>query len=247
MKISRILSNPVLIMFIAVAFLFTVTGCEKTVTKYKADGTPYTEQEFDPVASLAAFLIFSIGVGALAAVAAGSGSSLPNQHESMFAFAGSQDVVTDVPSGMSSSLRCIKFIDSKGNLIGRQVIDVDKLRASKSFVNISDVQVSSEINEKVLKDFVSGIAKANNITSLPDSIKADVSWMTDESGVLKINTVNVPQVATDSDGRASKLVVATEQGFYSITSVPDRAGHISVTVSQLGSPIYKEPARNFTH
>lgn len=240
MKFSRLLGNPILVMFVIVAFSFLATGCEKTVTKYDKDGKPYDAKEFDPVASLAALVLWTIGLSALAAVAAGSGSSLPNQHESMLAFAGSQDVVTDVPSGMSSSLRCIKFIDSKGNLIGKQVIDVDKLRASRSIVNISDVQISSEIDEKVLKDFIHEIAKANNITSLPDSIKAEISF-TDEKDTLRIDAVSIPK-GKDSEDTISELTVMSNKGiiYKATTTLPEKSdskeyehGQMSVTVNRL--------------
>jgi len=47
MKIAKILANPILVVFVSVAFLFLVTGCEKAVTYYDKDGKPYTVKEAD--------------------------------------------------------------------------------------------------------------------------------------------------------------------------------------------------------
>ena len=44
-----------------------VSGCTKTVTKYRADGTPYTVEEEDPLATLAAIVLALLVVGAIAA------------------------------------------------------------------------------------------------------------------------------------------------------------------------------------
>ena len=57
------LNNAAIAALMAVAGL---SGCTKTVTKYRPDGTPYTEEEDDWVATLAAIVIFFIVVGAIA-------------------------------------------------------------------------------------------------------------------------------------------------------------------------------------
>ena len=52
------------------AFALYVSGCEgykKTVTKYHEDGTPYTVEEDDPVATLAGIIILVIVIGLIAA------------------------------------------------------------------------------------------------------------------------------------------------------------------------------------
>lgn len=45
----------------------SLAGCTKSVTKYRADGTPYTEEEEDWIGTLAAFLLFCICLGIMAA------------------------------------------------------------------------------------------------------------------------------------------------------------------------------------
>ena len=44
-----------------------LSGCTKTVTKYRPDGTPYTEEKDDWVATLAAIVILCIVAGVMAA------------------------------------------------------------------------------------------------------------------------------------------------------------------------------------
>ena len=49
------------------ALAVCIFGCTKTVTRYRPDGTPYTEDVEDPVATLAAVVLLLIIVGAYAA------------------------------------------------------------------------------------------------------------------------------------------------------------------------------------
>ena len=46
-----------------------LAGCTKSVTKYRADGTPYTVEEDDWVATLAAVILALLAIGAIAVVA----------------------------------------------------------------------------------------------------------------------------------------------------------------------------------
>lgn len=49
------------------AFAAGLSGCTKAVTRYRSDGTPYTEDVDDPLATLAAVFLGLIFLGALAA------------------------------------------------------------------------------------------------------------------------------------------------------------------------------------
>lgn len=239
MKIPRFLTHPILVIFTAAAFLFLVTGCEKAVTYYDKDGKPYTVKEPDPWGTIGGILLTCIIIGAIAAAAdsnadSNSVSSLSNRHGTMFAYAGNKSFVTDASSGMYSSAKCFELLDMEGNTVSRHRIDMDKLQTSKPLVDISEVQVSIEVNKRTLRKLVREIKRTSNLSSVPESIKADVSFLPDESDALKINAVSTPQPETDSGGKISELILASPHGFYRIISVPDRkSGRVGVTVSQL--------------
>jgi hypothetical protein len=55
--------------FLIVGFA-VLAGCKKTVTKYHADGTPYSVEEDDPVATLAAVILLLLLIGGIAAAVA---------------------------------------------------------------------------------------------------------------------------------------------------------------------------------
>ncbi len=40
------------------------TGCTSQETRYKPDGTPYTEEEFDPLQTVGALLLIGLVLGA---------------------------------------------------------------------------------------------------------------------------------------------------------------------------------------
>src|SRR3989338_7754404 len=236
---SRFLVHPVLIMLVIVAFSLLATGCTRTVTKYDKDGKPYSEQETDPVATLAAVILGSLILGAISIAAAGGGSYLPGQNRPMFADAGG-NVMSDFSSRnfTFSSVRCIKLMDAQGNLISKHVIDVDKLRAGGSLVNISDVQISSEINKKALRRLANEIAKANNLTSVPKSVKTEVSYFSGSEDVMRLDAVSIPKDRIPEKGD-SELTVMSDRGIYKTTTTlnenqqEEDSRQLSITVSNL--------------
>ena len=246
MRISKFFIHPVLVLFIATAFLFFTAGCEKAVTYYDKDGKPYTVKEADPWMTIGGILLTCIIIGAIAASAdsssgasssGASGVCLPNQGRVMFAHAGNKGIVYDVSSGMYNPVKCFKLMDAEGNVISEHLIDVDRLLANRSFVNVSDVQVSSKVDKTMLRKLAQEIAKANNLNSMPNSIKTDISFA-DNGGVLKVNDVSIP-VNDSQESRNSGLTVISERGVFKVSaglnekSDSPEAGQLSVTVSQL--------------
>ncbi|MBW7989268.1 MAG: hypothetical protein FVQ84_04525 [Planctomycetes bacterium] len=78
---SRIVSRREFLTDTALAALaISLYGCTKSVTKYRADGTPYTEKEDDWVGTLAAVVLFFVVLAALAASNSDS-SSLNDEGE----------------------------------------------------------------------------------------------------------------------------------------------------------------------
>jgi hypothetical protein len=238
MRISKFLCSPILVIFVSVAFLFLVTGCEKAVTYYDKDGKPYTVKEPDPWGTIGAVILTLFVVGAIAAGASsGDGASLPVEHKTMFAYAGNKGIVYDAPSGIYNSVKCFKLIDSQGNIISEHLIDVDKLIASRSLVDVSDVQVSAKVNKRMLKKLVDEIAKANNLKSVPDTIKTEISCSADEKNTLMVNSVSIP-ADKGNENRISELMVMSEKGIFKVSTAMNEnlsqdAGRLSVTVSQL--------------
>ncbi|MDP1854245.1 MAG: hypothetical protein Q8L26_08615 [Candidatus Omnitrophota bacterium] len=241
MRISKFFIHPVLVLFIATAFLFFTTGCERAVTYYDKDGKPYTVKETDPWMTIGGILLTCIIIGAIAASAdsssGASGACLPNQGRVMLAHAGNKGIVYDVSSGMYNPVKCFKLMDAEGNVISEHLIDVDRLLANRSFVNVSDVQVSSKVDKTMLRKLAQEIAKANNLNSMPNSIKTDISFA-DNGRILKVNDVSIP-VKDSQESRNSGLTVISERGVFRVSAglneKPDsqEAGQLSVTVSQL--------------
>lgn len=237
----KFMTHPVIVVFTAFAFLFLVTGCERTVTKYDSDGKPYTDKEFDPWGTIGGILITGLVLGAIAAAASSSGGSyLHNQNRPMLAYAGNRGYITDASSGMYSSARWFKLVDSKGNVISRHLIDVDRLMVSRSLVNISDVQITSKINKKLLRELVQEIAKANNLSSVPDSVKTEISYLGGEESTLRMDAVSIPRDKS-KESNISELTVMSEKGIYRVSaSMPEKgesqnnaSSHLSITVSSL--------------
>lgn len=239
MRISKFFIHPVIVIFTIFAFSFLMTGCDRTVTKYDANGKPYSATEPDPGGTLAAYILTVIILGSIVACASssGGGAHLDNPNRPMFAYAGNKGYITDASSGMYNPVKCFKIVDREGNIVSEHMIDVDKLLASRSVVNVSDVQVSSRINKKALESLVSEIAKANNLNSMPDSIKTEVS-LADNGRTLEIDDVSIPQIM-EQENRNSRLTVISERGVFKVSAglneKPDsqEAGQLSVTVSQL--------------
>ena len=63
------------------ALAISLYGCTKSVTKYRPDGTPYTEEEEDWVGTLAAIVLLLLVVGAIAARNRDDESSLHHEGE----------------------------------------------------------------------------------------------------------------------------------------------------------------------
>ena len=247
MRISKFFIHPVLVLFIATAFLFFTAGCERAVTYYDKDGKPYTVKEADPWMTIGGILLTCIIIGAIAASAdsssgasssGASGVCLPNQGRVMFAHAGNKGIVYDVSSGMYNPVKCFKLMDAEGNVISEHLIDVDRLLANRSFVNVSDVQVSSKVDKTMLRKLAQEIAKANNLNSMPNSIKTDISYLADEENTLKVDAVSIP-VKDSQKSRNSGLTVISERGVFKVSAGlneklgSQEAGQLSVTVSQL--------------
>lgn len=238
MKFSKCLTNPVLVIFTAAAFLFLVTGCERTVTMYDKDGKPYSAKEPDPWGTIAGIILTGLVIGAIAVAAdSNSGSCLPNQHETMLAYAGNKGIVYDVSPGMYSSVKCFRIMDADGNLISEHLIDVDKLLASKSLVNLSDVQLSSAVNMRMLRKLAREVAKANNLSTLPNAVKTDISYLADAENTLKVNRISIP-VVDGKKSNASELTLMSEKGIFKIsTSLHEKSNseseQLSITVSKL--------------
>ena len=237
MRISKFLVNPVLVVFTVVTFLFLTTGCNRTVTKYDANGKPYSEEEFDPWGTVGAVVLTMFVFGAIAAAAAPGGSSLPVEHETMFAYAGNKGIIYDARSGIYNPVKRFRLTDSEGNLISEHFINIDKLMANRPVVNVSDVQASVKVNEKMLKKLVNEMAKANNLKSVPGAIKTEISFRTDEKNTLSIGAVSIPEDKSQ-ESRVSELTVTSEEGVYKVSTILNEkpwgeAGQLSVTVSQL--------------
>lgn len=238
----RLARSPVFVMIFVSVFLCFVTGCERTVTKYDENGKPYDEKEFDAWGTLGAVILTSIALGAIAAAASssGDGSYLFNQDKPMLAYAGNKGVVTDASSGLYSSVKTFKIVDAEGRLISTHSIDIDKLMVSRPLVDVRNVQVSCEINKESARRIVQEIAKAGNLRSMPSSIKTDVSFSSDEKGVLRLGAVSIAKEKS-LNNRISELTVMSEKGIYNVTaSLPEKAespdaeqGHLSITVSNL--------------
>lgn len=224
MRGLKLLTHPALVLFTAVTFIFLITGCERTVTKYDENGKPYTDKEFDPGGTLAAFVITVLVLGGIAAAASssGGGTYLHNQNRPMLAYAGNRGYLTDASSGMYSSAKSFKLVDSEGNLISEHLIDVDRLMASKSLVNISDVQISSHVNKTLLRKLVKEIARANNLTSIPGAVKANVSYFSSEGNEFRLNGVSIPKNKS-KESSIAELTVMSEKGICRATaSLPEK-------------------------
>lgn len=238
MKISKCLTNPVLVIFTSVAFLFLITGCTRTVTKYDANGKPYDTQEPDYWGTIGGIILTGLAIGAIAAVAdSNSGSSLPNHHKTMLAYAGNKGIVYDVSPGMYNSVKCFRIMDADGNIISEHLIDVDKLLASKSLVNVREVQLSSAVNMRMLRKIARDVAKANNLSTLPNAVKTDISYLADAENTLKVNRVSIPVVSGEGSN-TSELTLMSEKGIFKIsTSLHDKSNleseQLSITVSKL--------------
>lgn len=241
MRNLKFLTHPALVLFTAFAFLFLVTGCTRTVTKYDANGKPYTDTEPDPWGTIGAFIITCLVLGGIAAAASsGGGSALPVEHKTLLAYAGNRGYITDASSGMIHSAKWFKLVDAKGNVISRHLIDVDRLMASRSLVTLSDVQITSKINKKLLRELVQEIAKANNLNSVPDSVKTEISYLGGEESTLRMDAVSIPKDKSN-ENRISELTIMSEKGIYRVTaSMPEKAesennlaSHLSITVSSL--------------
>lgn len=238
MKIAKCLTNPVLVIFTAAAFLFLVTGCTRTVTKYDANGKPYDTQEPDYWGTIGGIILTGLVIGGIAAAASsGGGSSLSNQNKTMLAYAGNRGYLTDAPSGIYNSVKCFKLVDADGNIISEHLIDVDKLLASKSLVNVHEVQLSSAVNMRILRKLAREVAKANNLSTLPNAVKTDISYLTDAENTLKVNRVSIP-VVSGKESNASELTLMSEKGIFKVsTSLHEKSnsesGQLSITVSKL--------------
>ncbi len=188
---------------------------------------------------MAAYVLGVIIMGAIvAAASSGGGAYLYNPNKPMLAYAGNKGFITDASSGLYNSVKCFKLVDAEGNLISEHLIDIDKLMASKSLVNVSDVQVSSKVDKRILRKLVQEIAKTNNLNSVPRAIKTDISYLAGKENTLRVDTVSIPEVKS-SDNRISELTVMSERGIFKVSTAlnekSDRQeeGQLSVTVSQL--------------
>lgn len=227
----KFLTHPVLVVFTTVTFLFLVTGCERTVTKHDSQGKPYDTTEFDPAATLCAVILWALVLGAIAASGSDSGTFL-HEEKPLLAYAKTQDVMTDALPDTNIHAKLIQVVDLQGNLISRHLISLDRLQLGRQVINLSEIQLSTEINQQALKSLIRNIAETNSLNSFASSIEADVSWLSDYT--IKINAVNMPQFGNDSTNRVSELTLASEHGLYHITAIPDKEStHISVKVSQV--------------
>lgn len=234
MRNSKFSTHPILVMFTVVAFLFLATGCERTVTMYDKDGKPYTVKEFDPWMTIGGILLTCIVISVIAYSLEPDDSSFLYKERPLFAYAKTQDVMSDALPGMITGGKWIRLVDSHDNLISEHLIQLNKLQLSTPLVNMSEVQLSAEVDEQALKNLIRNIAKANKLNSIPSSIKADVSLLSGESDVVRINAISVSQPEADLGSRASGLILVSEHGLYRVTTIPDKEpGQFSITVSQL--------------
>jgi len=238
MKFSKFLTHPILVMLTVIAFSFLVTGCERTVTKYDANHKPYTAKEFDPWMTIGGIILTCLVIGALAAAAADSGSggsSYIYERRPLYARAVNKNVMSDVSVGLSAYGKWILVVDANDKLISKHLIQLNRSQLAQKTLSLSDVQLSSKINEEALKDLMRDIAKTSKLKQIPESIRANVSFLHDEPNALKINTVSLPEIEANSDGKISEFILTSLHGIYRITSVPDKDSKgVSITVSQLG-------------
>ena len=151
---ERIISRRGFLNKAAIAALMAVaslSGCTKTVTKYRPDGTPYTEEEDDWVSTLAAIVIFFIVIGAIAVARNNDddgessmdydGNRLfPEGDKGRIRFA-SMDSRRSI-SG-DESVEKVSVTDSKGKLLVTadqyEHIEHQDLEVAKSFLAVSQI------------------------------------------------------------------------------------------------------------
>ena len=241
MRSLKFTTHPVLVVFTAIAFLFLVTGCTRTVTKYDSEGKPYSDTEPDPWGAIGGIILTALILGAIAASAnsdSDTGSFLYGERP-LFAYAGNKDSVTDVSSCKHSSVKCFKLVDAQGNLISKHLIDINKLQFYGSLVDISEVQISADVDKRMLKKITQEIAKANNLKSVPNSLKAEVSFI-GKGDTLKVDAVTVTEMKA-SEENISELTLVSNKGIYRVTTtLPQNSesqrckpNQLNVTVSQL--------------
>lgn len=228
---SRGVTHRVMACLVAVAFAFCMTGCERTVTKYDETGKPYSEKEFDPWMTIGGFILFGIILGGVIYAAEVNSSELLDEDKTLLAYAPSGNTASDALPLLSGKARWIEVLDPHGNLLSRHLIRTDRLNAGEQLLNMSEVQVSSDINEEVLRD-VMGEFAASQGQEVPEAIQARVSFVGDGTGVMKISRLS--SVGKEHRaGTTATRIITSPFGVFRVDTVGSVSGEIEVTVSQL--------------
>ena len=149
----------------------------------------------------------------------------------MLAYAPSGNTASDALPLLSGKARWIEVLDPHGNLLSRHLIRTDRLSAGEQLLNMSEVQVSSDINEEVLRD-VMGEFAASQGQEVPEAIQAHVSFVGDGTGVMKISRLS----SVGKEHRAGTIatrIITSPFGVFRVDTAGSVSGEIEVTVSQL--------------
>ena len=232
MSSSRWLGHRALVCLTAIAFAFCMTACERTVTKYDETGKPYSEKEFDPWMTIGGFILFGIILGGVIYAAEVNSSGLLDEGNSLLAYAPSGNTASDALPLLSGKARWIEVLDPQGNLLSRHLIRTDRLGRAEELVNPAEIQLSSEINEQVLKHLVGELAQLHGAGSVPKTLKARLAVLDAGEARLQIKSVEVSKDSVTASGPARLFM--SPAGIFRVTGTADSlTNEIEVTLSQL--------------
>jgi len=209
-----------------------MTGCERTVTKYDGTGKPYSEKEFDPWMTIGGLILTGLALTAIAFAAEGSGSKLLSDDKELLAYAPSGNTANDALPLLSGKARWIEMLDPHGNLLSRHLMRTDRLKTGEQLLNISEVQVSSDINEEVLRNLMEEFT-ASQGQEVPEAIQVRVSFVGDEQGVLRIKSLDGVKKDAVRPGSTVTRFITSPLGVFRVDAAGGMSGEIEVTVSQL--------------
>lgn len=210
----KIILHKFLAVFIIVAFLGLTSACERTITKYDPNGKPYHAKEFSAGQSLAALLMALLVFGLFIRVASSNnnfdGTFLYNDEKLTASLKNNESVSDSLLN--EPHMKWVKVVDSEGNLIGRQMIDLRKLSGSEKIISHLDTQLSSVIDEPALMKLINDNSLGKDINSIPKSIEIEASYVPAEMKII-IKTVNI-NPKTDLRRGDSVLIYDSGRGIY---------------------------------
>ena len=235
----KIILRKFVAVFLIVAFMSLTVACERSVTRYDDNGKPYNSKEFSSMETVGAIVLLMLVLGALAASGSGSGGSNLHEEGDMFAHLNNNNAMTDALSKIDNTM-WIQIEDDKGNIISQHLINPDALQSDMGIINMSDIELASEINKDVLRKLIKDISRDNNLNSIPETIRADISILLDKPNVLRISGVNVLS-ESNLDKGDSVIILDTGHGLYQsivkatekIQSFSERSKQYSIVVNQL--------------